>query len=262
MAVLGSMVRTLSGDCGTVNIILSKATSLAVTPRAVATVVATVAEDNVSLRLSVGEGAGVHLVLAQLSPTTSLDIEVAAGATFVQSIVGTLPEHYRLTSIVRLRGEGANVHCQIAAVGRNEAEGELDITLDHQSPRTCGRITARRVQSDGSFSSLHAMLKIAPRAHGTDTYLSDKALLLGERARAVSVPSLEILADDVKASHGATIGRLSPDELFYLRSRGLPPASAHELLVRAFLAPALIGVPLEVVARLEHNLAAHAAQPA
>lgn len=256
------MVYTLQGTPGTVNVELDQASAITVAPRTVATIVATTPKDVASLKLSIGEGAGVHLVLTAVSLATSLEVEVAAGATFVQSAIDSSGKSYRLTSLIRLVGEGANVHCQVAVLGRDSGGGELDLTLDHVSPRTCGRITARRVQADSSSSSLRGTLKIALRAHGTDTYLSDKVLLVGEHARAMSIPSLEILADDVKASHGATIGRLSADELFYLRSRGLPEARAHELLVRAFLAPALTGVPLQVVARLERSLAAYATQPA
>ncbi len=257
-----SRAQTLRGNCGTVNVELEPLTTLVVAPRAVATIVATPSGDEAALTMTVGEGAGVHLILVEVPQRGDITVEVGAGAQFTLSLIGALGAKHTFSSLVRLAGEGANAHVQVAVVGTGQSEAELICTVEHVARATFARMVVRRVQNGSSFSTLRGMLKVGVTAHGTDTYLSDKALLLGEHARAISEPGLEILADDVKASHGATVGQVSPEELFYLRSRGLPKVLAQQLLVRAFLNSALVGVPPEVAASLERNLAAYVAQPA
>ena len=82
-------------------------------------------------------------------------------------------------------------------------------------------------------------IEVAPGAQKTDGYQMNQALLLSPDAEIDSKPELEIFADDVKCSHGATVGELDAEQLFYLRSRGIPEADARAMLVRAFLAEAL-----------------------
>ena len=82
-------------------------------------------------------------------------------------------------------------------------------------------------------------IEVARIAQKTDGYQMNQALLLSPDAEIDSKPQLEIYADDVKCSHGATVGELDPEQLFYLRSRGIPEAEARAILVRAFLTEAL-----------------------
>jgi len=82
-------------------------------------------------------------------------------------------------------------------------------------------------------------IEVARVAQKTDGYQMTQALLLSPDAEIDTKPELEIFADDVKCSHGATVGELDADQLFYLRSRGIPDAQARSMLVRAFLAEAL-----------------------
>lgn len=204
--------------------------------------------------LTVGEGAGVHLVLGSVSRSTTVEVSVGADAKFTLSFVGVLTQHHTFNLRVQLVGSGADAHCQLACVGAPSSEGVFHLALEHIAPRTRGRVTARRAQFEDSLSALYGRLNIHMGAHGTDTYLSDKALLLGDKAKAVSVPSLEILADDVKASHGASSGKLSQDELFYVRSRGLPLHEAEGLLVSAFLESVMVGVPPSLRETIKHYI--------
>lgn len=254
---LSRTVNELTGNCGTVEVYAGQSTALTVAPRAVAIIIVEPTTDDVSLVLKVGEGAGAHLLVSSLPVVSKFTIEVAAQArcTFTVLAAPTAPSTF--LSEVSLIGDGAHLYQQVIVLGSGTSEVALDTKVKHQARNTVGRLVVRRVQWGASSSVLHGLLRVEEGAHGTDTYLSDKALLLGEKARAVAVPGLEILADDVKASHGATVGQLAADELFYLRSRGLPKRLAQQLLVRAFLAPALVGVPPDVVARLERNLTAY-----
>jgi Fe-S cluster assembly protein SufD len=85
-------------------------------------------------------------------------------------------------------------------------------------------------------------IEVARAAQKTDGYQMSQALLLSPEAEIDCKPELEIFADDVKCSHGATIGALDPEQLFYLRARGIPEAAARAMLVRAFLDEAIEGV--------------------
>ncbi len=225
--------------------------TVAIQPRCVATLVARGDPQETPVRLAVGVGSGVHLIVPKLFPYLELEAEVAAGAQFTVSLAGKAEQECIARLRVKLVGESAAVHMQVAALGSGSGSARFDCVLEHAAPKTTGRIVARRVQRDSSISQLKGMLSIAAGANGTDTYLSDKVLLMGDKAQAVSDPELEILADDVRASHGATIGRPDEEELFYLRSRGLSLASVQALLMQAFLAPALIGVPGELRGNLQ-----------
>ena len=92
-------------------------------------------------------------------------------------------------------------------------------------------------------ASFDGLIYVAQDAQKTEAYQENHTLLLSDAARIESRPQLEIYADDVKCSHGATTGYLNPDELFYLRSRGIPEAEARQLQMIAFLAPVLRRLP-------------------
>ena len=195
--------------------------------------------------LKVSQGGNLLFIITSLPPVLRLTAEVAQDAKLTIVLAAATDHKAAFSSTVKLVGTGARALEQMGVVGTKESEFELETVLEHCVPHTFGRIISRRVQQDSSFGILRGLLRVAPGALGTDTYLSDKALLVGAKARGLSVPSLEILADDVKASHGATVGQLSPDELFYVQSRGVTRPAAEELLIRAFLEPALSNMPDE-----------------
>ncbi len=236
----------VQGNVGQVNIPLAGEERISCAARSIATIIATPKIPGGSVSLDIGEGAGVHFILHGVLASCELVVEVKAQAQFTLSVLGCLTAKHTLNVRVKTVGEGANVHVQTALVCSAGAEVELRYALEHASPRTFGRMVMRRIQHGKSTSTFKGMLKVGKGAHGTDTYLSDKVVLMGEGSKATSDPQLEILANDVKASHGATIGQLSAEELFYLRARGLDTVTAESLLLQSFLKPALIGVPLEL----------------
>jgi Fe-S cluster assembly protein SufD len=91
------------------------------------------------------------------------------------------------------------------------------------------------------------MIYVAPAAQKTDGYQANRNLVLSDKARADSIPGLEILADDVRCTHGATVGKLEQEPLFYLRTRGIPPAEAEKLVVEGFFDPIFQRIPFEGV---------------
>ncbi len=88
-------------------------------------------------------------------------------------------------------------------------------------------------------------IRVFPGAQKTDGYQANRNLQLSGKSRADSIPGLEIEADDVRCTHGATVGRLEDEPMFYLRSRGLPEAEARRLIVEGFFAPVIARIPLE-----------------
>lgn len=117
--------------------------------------------------------------------------------------------------------------------GKEKISG--NITFVHKRPRLDTRMTLKFILFDESEVDLEATVRIDNGAAQTDTYLKIEALLLSDKARAHIVPSMEILEDDVKGGHGATIGMLDETQLHYLMSRGIPEGMAREIMIDAFV---------------------------
>lgn len=126
---------------------------------------------------------------------------------------------------------------EIAAlyIGRNKASVAPRLQIYHKLPHLKSRISIKAVVFDEANFDLEAKLIIDKGAEDTDTYLKIDALMMSDRARARAVPSLEILTDNVKGGHGATIGQVDPEQIFYLMSRGLSQHTAEETIVEAFV---------------------------
>ena len=114
--------------------------------------------------------------------------------------------------------------------------------LDHAAPGCASRQTYKTVLAGRSRGVFQGKILVRQAAQKTDGYQMNQALLLSPEAEMNSKPQLEIYADDVKCSHGATVGEIDHGQLFYLRSRGVPEAQARSLLIQAFLQEAVEGV--------------------
>ena len=100
---------------------------------------------------------------------------------------------------------------------------------------------------DHARSVYQGLIQVAEGAQRTDAYQANRNLVLSDTARADSIPGLEILANDVRCTHGATIGNVDPEQMYYLMARGLPRNEAQRLIVEGFFAPVLDRIPLESV---------------
>ncbi len=114
---------------------------------------------------------------------------------------------------------------------------------NHIAPKTRSDLLNKTVLLDDAQSSVRGMVRVEPGAAGADGYQGNRFLVLSDRAKAEAVPGLEILSDDVRCSHGVSIGGLDPEELFYLRSRGIPEEESKSLLVGGFLEGVLGRIP-------------------
>ncbi len=122
-----------------------------------------------------------------------------------------------------------------------------DTQQNHLAPHTTSDLLFKGALKDESRSVWQGMIYVAPGAMKTDGYQANRNLVLSPKAHADSIPGLEILADDVRCTHGATVGKIDPDQLFYLRSRGIPYEEAERLVVEGFFDPIMQRIPFDGV---------------
>ena len=199
---------------------------------------------NAVTEVSVGEGAVLsHVRLQEEGPAathvnTTL-ASIAEGATY-DAFVLTLGARLARTEVhARLVGPKAQVHLNGAQMLGGSQHADITTVVSHDAPNCSSRQTVKNVLGGRSRGVFQGKIEVARPAQKTDGYQMSQALLLSPTAEIDFKPQLEIYADDVKCSHGATVGELDADQLFYLRSRGVPEAAARAILVRAFLAEAL-----------------------
>jgi Fe-S cluster assembly protein SufD len=144
----------------------------------------------------------------------------------------------------RLLGPGANSDMLGLYFGTADQHFDYNTSQDHVAPNTSSDLLYKGALDDASRAVFRGIIRVHEGAQRTDAYQTNRNLLLSPRARADSLPNLEIEADDVKCSHGATVGQLDEDELFYLMSRGLPREKAERLAVLGFLGEVLSKLPL------------------
>lgn len=132
-------------------------------------------------------------------------------------------------------GEGSSSENYGVFSGKAEQKFDITTVAHHKVPHTTNNILTKGVLKDKAHSVYRGLIKIEKEAQKTDSYLGDHTLLLGEKALANSIPSLKIDANDVRATHGATVGQVDKDQLFYLMTKGLDEIEAEKLLVEGFL---------------------------
>ena len=137
--------------------------------------------------------------------------------------------------VVELVGEGAEAEVVGGFRGKDEEQIEIEVEVVHKAPNTTAKTQIRGVVGDQSQAKIIGTIKVMPGAVKTNSFLSEKVLILSEGARAEVVPNLEIEADDVKCSHAATVGKIDEGQLFYLMSRGLKKSQAEDIIVEGFL---------------------------
>ncbi len=201
--------------------------------------------------LVVGRGAQVKYVCVQEWDESVVSIQMNAttaerDATAMSLNLNLGGAYSRFESFSRLIGEGARSDLLAVAVAHGAQEFDARTLQDHASPHTTSDLLYKNSLSDSARTTFGGLIRVEPAAHFTDAYQTVRNLLLSDDAEANSMPGLEILADNVKCSHGATSGQIDEDELFYLLARGIPKKVAQHLLVAGFLD--------EVVQRLDHPI--------
>ncbi len=207
--------------------------------------------------LFVGEGAWVGWASwqgwgARVRHLGRLHARLAQGA-HLESLLVTLGGELSRTSLeVELLGEGARSDLLGLYFPTGEQRFEHWTVQQHTAPHTSSDLLYRGVLDDQARALYYGTIRVAPGARRTDAYQANRNLLLSSGAKAETNPQLEIANNDVRCTHGATVGPLEEEQLFYLRSRGLSRAAAERLLVAGFFgglvertAWARLGEPLQ-----------------
>lgn len=146
-----------------------------------------------------------------------------------------------------LAGAGANGRMSGFYFTDGDQHLDHDTQQNHLAPHTTSDLLFKGALKGRSRSVWQGMIYVAPGSDKTDGYQANRNLVLSPHARADSIPGLEILADDVRCTHGATVGKLEQEPLFYLKSRGIPQQDAERLLVEGFFDPIMQRIPFEGV---------------
>lgn len=146
---------------------------------------------------------------------------------------------------VELQGEGAQANIYGAYVCGADERVKIAVDMHHKVPHCSSRQLFKGIAGGKSRVDFYGKIIVAQDAQRTEAYQENHNILLSDDARVDTKPQLEIYADDVKCSHGATIGRLNEEEQFYMRSRGITLEDARVLQMISFLAPVLEAIPDE-----------------
>jgi Fe-S cluster assembly protein SufD len=199
---------------------------------------------NIGVEVRVGQNAHfTHARTALASPravqVTDIAATVARHGSYRLYNGAFGAELSRLELKLSLDGEGAEAHLSGVGVLGDGAHADVTTHIIHAAGNTQSTQLFKNVAGGKSRAVYQGRITVAKGANGSDSRQTAKALLLGPRAEADLKPELEIFADDVRCAHGAAVGDLDADSLFYLRSRGVPETEARNLLIRAFLEEAV-----------------------
>ena len=205
---------------------------------------------NVVGEIAVGAGAVFRHYAIHAEPETAialstLAVEITRDATyrsFALTAGGGLVRH---ETEVGLAGPGAICHLDGAYLVGDDRHADTTALIDHRAPHCNSRQTQMGVVGGHGRAVFQGKVLVRPDAQKTDAHQLSRTMLLSPHAEIDVKPELEIHADDVKCSHGATSGRIDPEALFYLRARGVPESAARALLIQGFIDGAidLIDVP-------------------
>ena len=190
--------------------------------------------------LIAGPGAKVTYVCAQAWSENVVALQMNSTTVDHDASAMSLNLHLggkysRFESLSRLIGEGGRSDLLAVAVAKHQQEFDARTLQDHISPHTASDLLYKNALDDRARTTFGGLIRVEPHAHFTDAYQKVRNLLLSDDAEANSMPGLEILADNVRCTHGATSGQIDEDQLFYLRTRGIPTKVAQRLLVTGFL---------------------------
>jgi Fe-S cluster assembly protein SufD len=158
---------------------------------------------------------------------------------------------------VDLCGPGAATSLCGVYLARGRQHIDHTTLIRHQAPHTTSRELFKGALDDAARGVFQGNIYVAKGADGTDGHMTNKTLLLSDRAEIDSKPQLEIYADDVKCAHGATAGELEDDALFYMRARGIPEPQARAMLVEGFLGEVFEDMTQQAIADILRARVAH-----
>ncbi len=204
---------------------------------------------NSATEITVERGGRLRYVQLQELPDTAFHVSSIAtrqdtNSEVTLASVALGARLSRVEIVSKLEGEGARLDLDGLYLGRESQHQDHHTTIDHAAPHTTSHELFKGVLAGRARGVFHGRIHVRPHAQKIDASQTNRALLLSDRAVIDSKPQLEIYADDVKCSHGASVGQLDPDQIFYLRARGLAEADARALLTYAFASEVLEKLPI------------------
>jgi len=199
-------------------------------------------------------GGGSHLIYGQLQEwgrnvvhysNQRVRLEREAELQWVQTLLGS--RMAKVNSYFDLAGPGARAYVHGFMFGDEQQHFHLHTLQRHLLDHCTSDLLIKGCLKDRARSIYQGLIQVSEGAQRTDAYQANRNLLLSDTARADSIPGLEILANDVRCTHGATIGHVDDEQMYYLMARGLPRLEAQRLIVEGFFAPVLDRIPLENV---------------
>lgn len=216
---------------------------------------------NSSIETVVGQGATLsYLDVSDFSDNTfavsRVYNEVKRDASLHSSTIALGGWQIKSDIQTNLKEPGAKSDIRGVVLGAGSERYSFNTIQDHIAPDTSSTINFRVALKDSSSSAYLGTIRVSKQGQRTDSTQSNKNLLLGANAHADSIPKLEILADDVKCSHGATVGPADKEQIFYLMSRGLNNLEAEELIVTGFFRQVVQSCPVDGAGDWINNLVA------
>jgi Fe-S cluster assembly protein SufD len=199
---------------------------------------------NVGFEIVIGAGASLeHVRISPAADDTVLveevNVRIAANGRYRAHFAGFGSKLSRMELEIALDGAGAGAHLSGVSVLDGKRHSDVTTHVIHRHGDTNSSQLFKHVAGGQARAVYQGKVTVAKGANGSDSIQTAKALLLGESAEADLKPELEIFADDVKCAHGAAVGDLDADSLFYLRARGIPESQARGMLLHAFLEDAV-----------------------
>jgi Fe-S cluster assembly protein SufD len=196
---------------------------------------------NSVVEIVVGPGASLRYICEQeLSERSWIfstqRAELARDASLEWIALGFGSARGKVRMETKLAGTGSSARVTGAYAGHNRQHLDFDTTQEHAAEHTFSDLAFRGVLTDRATAVWRGMIRVDPGAQQTDAFQESRNLLLSSKAHADAIPGLEIEADDVRCTHAAAVAQIDPEQLFYLRSRGLPQATAERLVIQGFLA--------------------------
>lgn len=203
---------------------------------------------NVYAHVAVGAGAKLNHIRLQAEHDAAYHaalgrVSVGAGARYAHVSVQAGAALARHELHVDFAGRDAEVDVQGLVLARGAAHLDHTLFLHHAVPDCRSNQLFKHVVDDQGHAVFQGGIRVAPQAQKTDAQQLSRTLLLADRAQIDTKPELEILADDVKCSHGASIGDVDAQQMFYMQARGIPAAEARRLLLSGFAYEVVTAVP-------------------
>ena len=181
--------------------------------------------------------AGESLEIYQLCTKGchGVSVHLAEGASVKVVFAAAPEEDVAYEYLVVLCGEGASAEIYGVMVADGESKVKVNTKMRHLAPNCHSNQQVRGIANSNGYGLFEGLVYVAPDAQKTEAYQQSRNVLLAPTARIQTQPQLEIYADDVKCSHGATVGQMNEEQIYYMRQRGLSEEAAHKLQLGGFV---------------------------